>query len=116
MTFRHHLSNEMRVRAFGSLEAGQSQTEMARWLNVCHSVIHRLWQQFLTMNWAFRSFSQGRPRATTSASDRYLSLCARRNKYATPFEIRSSLAASSRRLVSRSTVCQRLHEHGPYAR
>ena len=34
MTSRHHLTEELRWRAIGRLEAGQSQTEVARWLNV----------------------------------------------------------------------------------
>ncbi|GFU64592.1 hypothetical protein TNCV_305311 [Trichonephila clavipes] len=45
-----------------------------------------------------KRFSQEWPRATTSAHDRYLSLCLRRNRTATPAEFRSSLTASSQRL------------------
>ncbi|GFT48107.1 hypothetical protein TNCV_1001041 [Trichonephila clavipes] len=45
---------------------------------------------------------------------RYLTSCTRRNKASA--ELRPSLAASSRRLVSSSTVCRRFHERGVYAR
>ncbi|GFY07534.1 transposable element Tcb2 transposase [Trichonephila clavipes] len=51
-----------------------------------------------------------------SADDRYLSFCARRNRTATLAELRSSLAVNSERLVSMSTMSQRLHERGLYAR
>ncbi|GBM06604.1 hypothetical protein AVEN_220040-1 [Araneus ventricosus] len=116
MTYRHRLPEELRWRAIGRLEAGQSQIEVDRWLNVSPSVVHRLWQQFLTTDSAFRRFSQGRPTATTSADDRYLSLWARRNRTATPTQLRSSLATATGRLVSTSTVLRRLHEGGLYAR
>ncbi len=103
VTSRHHLTGELRWRTIGRVDAGQSQTEVARWLNLSPSVlVHSLSQQFLTTGSASRRFSQGRPYATTSANDRYLSLCARRNRTATPSEIRSSLTESSGRLLSGS--------------
>ncbi|GBM35824.1 hypothetical protein AVEN_43513-1 [Araneus ventricosus] len=110
MTSRHHLPQELRWRAIGRLEAGQSQAEVARWLNMSPSEVHRLWKQFLTTDSASRRFSQGRPTAATSVNDRYLSLCARRNSTATPSQLRSSLAAATGRLVSTSTVRRRLQE------
>ncbi|GBL96397.1 hypothetical protein AVEN_43715-1 [Araneus ventricosus] len=73
MTSRHLLPEVLRWRAIGRLKAGQSQTEVARWLNVSLSVVHRLLQQFLTTDSASRRFSQGRPTTTTGADDRYLS-------------------------------------------
>ena len=63
-----------------------------------------------------RRLSQGRPTATTSADDQYLTLCARKNRSATPNLLRSSLAAAYGRLVSTSTVRRRLEEGGLYAR
>ncbi|GFV78066.1 hypothetical protein TNCV_2201 [Trichonephila clavipes] len=45
---------------------------------------------------------------------RYLPLSARRNRTAKPAELGSSIAASSRKLASRSTMRQRLHERGLY--
>ncbi|GFV67557.1 transposable element Tcb1 transposase [Trichonephila clavipes] len=79
MTSRHHLNEELRWRAIGRLETQQSQREVARGHNVSPSVIHRFWQQFLTTDSASKRFSQGRPRAITSADYRYLSLCTQRN-------------------------------------
>ncbi|GFW97055.1 HTH_Tnp_Tc3_2 domain-containing protein [Trichonephila clavipes] len=65
---------------------------------------------------ASRRFNQGWPRTTTSADDQYLLIRAQRNRTETPVELKSSFAASSGRLVSRSNVHQRLHERGLYAR
>ncbi|KFM74795.1 hypothetical protein X975_15821, partial [Stegodyphus mimosarum] len=115
MTSRHHLLAELGWRAIGRLEALQSQTEVARWLNVS-PVVHSLWRHFQTTDSASRRFSQGRPTAMTSTDDQYLTLCTCRNKTATPTLLISSLAATTGRLVSTSTVCRRLHEGGLYAR
>ncbi|KFM73633.1 hypothetical protein X975_22664, partial [Stegodyphus mimosarum] len=49
-------------------------------------------------------------------TDRYLTLCARRNRTATPTLLRSSLAAATGKLASMSTMRRRIHENGLYAR
>ncbi|KFM76010.1 Transposable element Tcb2 transposase, partial [Stegodyphus mimosarum] len=116
MTSRHHLPAELQWTAIGRLEAGQSQTEVARWVNVSPSVVHRLWRQFQTTDLASRKFSQGWPTTTTSTDDRYLTLCAGRNRNTTSIFLKSSLAAATGRLVSMSTVRRRLHEGGLYVR
>ncbi|KFM63983.1 Transposable element Tcb2 transposase, partial [Stegodyphus mimosarum] len=59
---------------------------------------------------------QGRPTATSSADDRYLTLCALRNRTSTPTFLRSSLSAATGRLWSTSTARRRLHEGDLYAR
>ncbi|GFX19549.1 hypothetical protein TNCV_2074581 [Trichonephila clavipes] len=51
--------------------------------------MHRLRHQFLTTDSSSRRLNQGRPHTTTSADDLYLSLCVRRNRTATPAELRS---------------------------
>ncbi|GBM43139.1 Transposable element Tcb1 transposase [Araneus ventricosus] len=112
MTSRHHLPEELRWKVLGRLEAGQSHKEVARWLNVSPSVVHRLWQQFLTTDSASRRFSQGRRTSTTSADDRYLSLCARRNRIATSTQLRSSLAEATGKFVPTPTFRRSLHEGG----
>ncbi|KFM77705.1 hypothetical protein X975_05033, partial [Stegodyphus mimosarum] len=116
MTSRHHLPAKLRWTAIGRLEAGQSQTEAARWLNASPSAIHRFLRQFQTIDLSSRRFSQGRPTATMSANNRYLTLCACRNRIIAPTLLRSSLAAATGRLVSTSTVHRRLHKGGLYVR
>ncbi|GFV01473.1 transposable element Tcb2 transposase [Trichonephila clavipes] len=86
---------------------------MTRWLTVIPSEIYKLWQQFPATDLASKGFIQARSCTTTSANDRYLSLW--RNTTAPPAELRSIFVASSRRLVSRSTVRQRLLERDLYA-
>ncbi|GFY16700.1 transposable element Tcb1 transposase [Trichonephila clavipes] len=80
MTSRHHLTEELLWRAVERLAAGHNHIEVARWLNVSMSLIHRLWQKFLIIYSSSRRFSQVQPRTTTSADDRYLSLCERGNR------------------------------------
>ena len=82
MTSSHHLPAELRWKAIGKLEGGQCQTEMARWINVSPFVVLRLWRQFQTTDSASRRFNQGRPTAKASSDNRYLILCARRNRTA----------------------------------
>ncbi|GFY36630.1 HTH_Tnp_Tc3_2 domain-containing protein [Trichonephila clavipes] len=85
---------------------GRVKIEVEKWLNLSPSVIHRLWLLILTMDLAPRRFSQGCLRTTTRAD----SSCTRRNRAATPAELRYSLAASSGGLLSRLTVHRRFHE------
>ena len=116
MISRHHLPAELWWRAIGKLDSGQSQTEVARCLNASPSVVHRLWRQLQITDSASRRSSQGRPTATTSTNDRFLTLCARRNRIATPNLLRSSLTGVTGRLMSTSGVRRRLHEDGLFAK
>ncbi|GFV38109.1 hypothetical protein TNCV_3829561 [Trichonephila clavipes] len=83
------------------------------------NVIHRRLQQFLTTDiWhpgGSTKDGQGLSRVSMMTD-----IChyahERKNKTAILDAFRSSLAASSRKLVSRSTACQKLHKHGLYAR
>ncbi|GBM71031.1 hypothetical protein AVEN_272377-1 [Araneus ventricosus] len=105
MTSRHHLPEELRWRAIGRLEAGQSQAEVARWLNVSPSVVHRLWQQFLITDSASRRFGQPLRRAPMTDICRYA------HEGIEP-QLRPSLTTATERLVSASTVREGLHEGG----
>ena len=116
ITSRHHLPVELRWRVIGRLEAGQSQTEVTRWLNVNPFLVHKLLRQFQTTDSAFRRFCQGLPTATKSADDRYLTSYARRNRTATQTLLRSSLSAATGRFMSTSTVRRRLHKDGLHSR
>ena len=66
--------------AIGRLQAGDSQNEVARTLNVNQSTIPRLWnifQQTGSMNDRQRS---GRPRIITPGQDRYIRVFLLRNR------------------------------------
>lgn len=116
MSSHHRLDDSMRWRAVGRLEAGQSQAEVARWLQVAPKVVSRLWNQFPTSGTVTRKPGQGRPRATTPAQDRYLALSARRHRQTTATELSRDLAAASGKRISRQTVYRRLAERALYAR
>ena len=116
MPQRSRLEDSKRWRAVGRLEAGQTITEVARFFDVHHSVISRLWRQFQTTETVIRRPVPGRPRVTTPIDDRYIGLLARRQRRATAPSLRSDLIASTGRQISVSTVVRRLHKTGLYAR
>jgi transposase len=116
MERRNHLDDGQRWRAIGRMEAGQSHSEVARFMNVSESVISRLWRQFQETGTCHRRTSQGRPRVTTSQDDRYLALTARRHRRMTGRQLALELSVASGRRVSRQTVYRRLNERGMYAR
>ncbi|GFW37776.1 hypothetical protein TNCV_4629811 [Trichonephila clavipes] len=66
---KYNLTKELRWRAMGRQEAGQSRIKAARRLNARSSVINKRWQPFLTTDLESRRSSQGRPRSTRSADD-----------------------------------------------
>ncbi|GFV19439.1 uncharacterized protein TNCV_3663721 [Trichonephila clavipes] len=62
------------------MEMGLSQAGAARRLNVSHSVVQRLWDQYQSEDSVSRRPVPGRPRATTPAEDRFLALSAGEEK------------------------------------
>lgn len=116
MAQRSRLEDSLRWRAIGRMEAGQSQADVARWLNVNRSVVSRMWQQFLQFGNVSRRPGQGRPRVTTEREDRYLTLRGRRYRRSTARQLASDLTASTGTVVSRQTVYRRLRQRGLYCR
>lgn len=72
--------------------------------------------RFQTTETAIRRFSSGRPRATTSADDRYIALQARRNRQQTAGEIARHMEQAIGRLISRFTVAKTLYSGGLFTR
>ncbi|GBN06882.1 hypothetical protein AVEN_33979-1 [Araneus ventricosus] len=103
------LDDGMRWRIVGRPEAGQSQVQSCRELNLTPSVVCNLWKQFQDIGSIERKPGQGRPRATTVTEDRYLSIIARRNRGATASQLSRNLYAATGTRVSRVTVSKRLH-------
>ncbi|GFY21719.1 HTH_Tnp_Tc3_2 domain-containing protein [Trichonephila clavipes] len=95
---------------------GRSVTSVAAEFRIAHSIVSRLWRQFLTTGTHIRGFSSGRPRGTTPADDRYIVLQARRNRRQAAGEIARHTTQAIGRPISRFTVTKRLHGGGLFAR
>ncbi|GFX12493.1 transposable element Tcb2 transposase [Trichonephila clavipes] len=116
MSQRRRLPNSLRWRAVGWMEMGLSQADAARRLNVSRSVVQRLWDQYQSEDSVSRRPVQGRPRATTPAEDRFLALSARRRRTTTVPQLVADHFQASGRRISATTVRNRLHNAGLYAR
>ncbi|GFX77158.1 transposable element Tcb2 transposase [Trichonephila clavipes] len=81
----------------------------------CEASIARLWDQYQSEDSVSRRPVPGRPRATTPAEDRFLALSARRRTTTVPQLVADHFQASGRR-ISATTVRNRLHNAGLYAR
>ena len=97
-------------------EAGQSQTQVARELDLTPSAISNLWSQFKTSWTVCRRPGQDHPRATMTNEDRYLFLSAKCQRVATATHLSRDLTAATGTSISSKTVSRRLHERGLYAR
>ncbi|GFV52158.1 transposable element Tcb2 transposase [Trichonephila clavipes] len=95
---------------------GLSQADAARRLIVSRSVVQRLWDQYQSEDSVSRRPVQGRPRATTPAEDRFLALSARRRRTTTVPQLVADHFQASGRRISATTVRNRLHNAGLYAR
>ncbi|GFS88358.1 HTH_Tnp_Tc3_2 domain-containing protein [Trichonephila clavipes] len=95
---------------------GLSQANAARRLNVSRSVVERLWDQYQSEDSVSRRPVPGRPRATAPAEDRFLALSARRRRTTTVPQLVADHFQASGRRISATTVRNRLHNAGLYAR
>ncbi|GFT74928.1 HTH_Tnp_Tc3_2 domain-containing protein [Trichonephila clavipes] len=82
MSERSRLPNLLRWRVVGRMEMGLSQAVAARRLNMSRSVVHtvsgiNIKPKHLSVS---RKYVTGRPRATTLAGDRFITLPARRRR------------------------------------
>ncbi|GFX43207.1 HTH_Tnp_Tc3_2 domain-containing protein [Trichonephila clavipes] len=116
MSQRRRLPNSLRWRVVGWMEMGLSQADAARRLNVSRSVVQRLWDQYQSEDSVSRRPVPGRPRATTPAEDRFLALSARRRRTTTVPQLVADHFQASGRRISATTVRNRLHNAGLYAR
>ncbi|GFV30482.1 transposable element Tcb2 transposase [Trichonephila clavipes] len=92
------------------------QADVARRLNVSRSVVQRLWDQYQSEDSVSRRTVPSRPRATTPAEDRFLALSARKRRTTTVPQLVADHFQASGRRISATTVRNRLHNAGLYAR
>ncbi|UYV78224.1 GGPS1 [Cordylochernes scorpioides] len=116
MSLRKILADDLKWRAVGRMEAGQSQAEVAKWLNVNKSVVSKIWKQFIETGTIKRKEGSGRKRKTATSEDRYLVVTAKRHREMTAIQLSNGLPSATGTRVSRQTVYRRLHEGALYAR
>ncbi|GFS54879.1 hypothetical protein TNCV_3576071 [Trichonephila clavipes] len=106
MTSQDHLHDFLRWRAVIRLEAGWSQLELTRWLQVV-----RKWSPGCGINFKQVIISPGRSDIKPSTSqDRYLALSAKHLRWTRDPQFTLDLAAVSGRRVSWQTIYRRLTE------
>ena len=104
------ITNEERERALSMLEAGLSNSEVARRLGCNHSTIIRLQRRVTETGSAADRHRSGRGRVTSHTQDRNIQAQHLRNRFRT-----AAQTARSRR-ISSSTVRRRLHSVNSRAR
>ena len=96
-------------RAVGLLQGGMTQRHVATLLGTAQSVISRVWCRYRRYGSVDRRHGGDRRRLTTPQQDRYLTLQARRNRFAPAVTLRAQFQNATGIRMSTQTVRRRLH-------
>lgn len=104
------------TRAVTWIEEGNSQRSVALRLGVSRRAVQNVWNRYQETGSIARRRGSGRSRATTAQEDRYIRLCARRERFVTARTLQNRLQRTTGTLVSDQTIRNRLHEDGQRSR
>jgi transposase len=96
--------------AIGRLQAGESQNEVPRTLNVNQSTISRLWNRFQQTGSTNDSQRSRRPHITTPGQDRFIRVFHPRNRNVVAST--TAVGIPGLRRINSQTVRNRLRQHG----
>lgn len=105
---RRKLTTAEANRAIGMLQAGSNQSEVARMFQVSNSVISRLKSRFENTGDVSERPRTGRPRKTTGAQDRFITLSVRREPLSTCRQIVHRVIETHGIQICKETVRTRL--------
>ncbi|UYV60627.1 hypothetical protein LAZ67_1001706 [Cordylochernes scorpioides] len=113
MSLRNILADDSKWRAVGRMEAGQSQVEVAKWLNVNKSVVSKIWKQFIETGNINRKEGSGIKRKTATSEDRYLVVIAKRHREMTAIQLSNELSSATGTRISRQTFTEGFTKESP---